>query len=162
MTECTRTREALPEYSDGRLGSVRAGEVRAHLDRCADCRREEALLQGTWNVLENYPEINADLLTPVRRKVRGPWVRFLKIAAPVAAAAAVLLAVFLVVDSTPKPAPEAVQVQVELEKMSPEDRSLLIELAKDENKELIENMELLRSLELLGAEKLGEDPFNGH
>ncbi len=162
MTDCTRTRDALPEYSDGRLGSVQAGEIRAHLEGCAGCRREASLLQGAWNLLGNYPEIHADLLTPVRRKVRGPWVRFLKIAAPLAAAAAVLLAVFLVVDSTPTPPPEDAQVQVELKQLSPEDRSLLIELAKDENKDLIENMELLRSLELLGAERLGEDPFNGH
>jgi len=162
MTDCTRTREALPEYSDGRLGSARTGEIRDHLERCADCRHEASLLQGAWSLLGNYPEIHADLLTPVRRKVRGPWVRFLRVAAPLAAAAAVLVAVFLVVDSTPAAPPEDVQVQVELKEMTPEDRSLLIELAKDENKDLIENMELLRSLELLGAEKLGEDPFNGH
>lgn len=161
MMDCTRARELLPEYGDGRLGSVQASALREHLEGCIDCRRQEALLEGTWNLLRHYPEISADLLTAVRRRTRGPIVRILRIAAPIVAAAAVLLVIFFVAGSTPSVVTDDT-VNLEIGQMPEEDRALLLELA--ENRELIENMELLRSLELIGADRLTEDkdPFNGH
>jgi len=155
--DCKRVRELMAEYVDGRLGAAAAGPLRAHVEECSACRREQALLEGTWNLLLQYPEIEADVLARVRRKIHNPWSRFLRVAGSVAAAAAVLLAVVVFVSGPADP------VAAEVSKLAPADRELLDELAKPENRDLLENMDVIKALEMLGADRAeGRDPWNGH
>ncbi len=159
--DCTRVRELLPEFGDGRLGAGQVRPIEEHVTACAACGRELAVLRGTWDLLKAYPPIEADVAGAVQRRIRNPFARALRILAPLAAAAAILIVATAVFLSPPGGATDSVEVEVG--KLAPEDRALLTELAKDEDRELIENLELLRALEFVGADQLSADhPFNGH
>jgi anti-sigma factor RsiW len=49
---CAETRQQLGAYVLGGLEPEEAAEVRAHLDRCGDCAREEADLAGLPAMLD--------------------------------------------------------------------------------------------------------------
>lgn len=163
--DCKRVRELLPEYADGRLDSGWSGSLVDHLSGCASCGRELTALRETWRMLLAYRPIEAELAARVKRRIHGPFARFIRIAAPLAAAAAVLVVIAIIVHSPPTSDMDAV-VAREWRKMSEEDRSLLRELARDEDRELAENMEWIEALELLAGDRWAEgaDPFsrNGH
>lgn len=98
---------------------------RSHLAGCAECR--------TWEALRAYPEIapSGDFFRGIRRKLAP---RVLRFAAPIAAAAAVLLlAVVLTLHPAPPAAPQ----------VTDEERELV------ENLEILQDYELLRSLEFI-------------
>lgn len=54
---CDRVRQLMTEYLDGRLGAEAEEGVAAHLDGCADCRREVSELGGVWSGLGSLPEL---------------------------------------------------------------------------------------------------------
>ena len=119
---CTEYKETHPSGSP---------EARAHAAACADCRA----FAEAWDLLRAYPPIaeSPGFFSAVRRKLAP---RILRFAAPVAAAAAVLLvAVVLQLHGRPPGASSDVTA---------EERELV------ENLELLENYELLRTLELVG------------
>lgn len=61
MTECRSEsmRDLLPELAHGRLSAAAAAEVRAHLDGCAACAAEFAVLETSRLVLQaNAPRID--------------------------------------------------------------------------------------------------------
>ncbi|HEX7897355.1 MAG TPA: hypothetical protein VF950_06320 [Planctomycetota bacterium] len=102
---------------------------RAHLASCVECR--------TWEALRAYPEIgpSRDFFRGIRSKLAP---RILRFAAPIAAAAAVLLvAVVLTLHPTPPALPAVAQP-------TDEERELV------ENLEILQDYELLRSLEFIG------------
>lgn len=119
---CREYREAHPAGT---------AEARAHEASCADCR----LFAESWELLKAYPPIveGGGFLAGLRRKLTP---RILRFAAPVAAAAAMLLvAVVLQVHRPQGPAAPDVTA---------EERELV------ENLELLQNYELLQTFELVG------------
>lgn len=53
LENCRRIVELLPWHANGSLDAERAAEVRAHIDECAACRREAAVLAA---IIDNMPE----------------------------------------------------------------------------------------------------------
>src|SRR5262245_32401770 len=118
------------EYRQGHASRDEA--ARAHAAQCADCRE----FDRSWDLLREYPAIepSAGFFRSMRRRLQPAILRF---AAPLAAAAAALLiALFLTHPSTP-PAPPTPAV-------TEEERELV------ENLDLLQNYELLRTLEMVG------------
>jgi hypothetical protein len=114
--------------------------ARAHQAGCAECGR----FARAWDLIGDYPAIepSAGFFRGIRRKLAPAVLRF---AAPIAAAAAVLL-VALLLTRTTEPLSPSVPV-------TEEERELV------ENLELIQNYDLLRTLELVGenGSPLSED-----
>ncbi|MBI2933292.1 MAG: zf-HC2 domain-containing protein [Planctomycetes bacterium] len=162
--DCKRILDLLPEYLDRRLGPDLAVPVRDHLEACSGCRREQAPLKETWELLLHYPPIEADILGRVRRRVRGPLARVFRVAAPLAAAAAVVITVGVLMGHPAAPEGADPVVRQEIDRMTPEDRDLFLELTREDRREWIEEMELIGALELVAADRLseGQDPFDGH
>jgi len=106
--------------------------ARAHLAQCAECRD----FSRSWELLKEYPAMrpSAGFYRAVRRKASPAILRF---AAPLAAAAAVLLLALLLRHPTPATQPTA-PVATE------EERELV------ENLYLLQNYDLLQTLELVG------------
>lgn len=149
--ECAKTRDRMQELLDGRLSAAEAAAARAHLEGCAECRRERELLSETWNLLLAAPALQADLLPGVRRRLRRG--RLFRILAPLAAAAVLVLAL-----AAGFFRPSA-SIEGELRGLSEEERALLFELAKDDQRELLEDLEAIELLEVIGAEHLSKDRF---
>lgn len=55
---CQHIQEKLPEYLDKMLQPDENKRVEAHLTSCAQCRQEAALLQKSWAMLNEAPEID--------------------------------------------------------------------------------------------------------
>lgn len=110
----------------------RTEAARAHQAQCAACRD----FAKAWDLLGEYPAIepSAGFYRSIRRKLSPAILRF---AAPLAAAAAaLLLALFLTHPAGPQP-PAGPSV-------TEEERELV------ENLDLLQNYELVRTLELVG------------
>ena len=100
---CRERIEQIGAYLDGELAGAELEELRRHLAECAECRRELAQQQKLWSLLEEASspaEASEHLYARIlgrttRRKERRPAVRILRWAAPLAAAATLVLAVTL-------------------------------------------------------------------
>lgn len=99
---CKDVREMIPLYYYGEMEGDRAEDVRAHLESCAGCRNELALV---GRVLEKItapqaPELPDEFwsrsASDIMRRVRRSRLAIPLWTAAAAAAAAVILAVFLV------------------------------------------------------------------
>jgi len=97
---CPDVRGRLLDYQRGRLPGAAHADVRAHLDRCADCTQADAVEQELTSVLERrLPQHPASLALKRRLATqwaasppaRSWWWRWRPILAPAAAAAMVLL-----------------------------------------------------------------------
>lgn len=141
---CSDFKAVLVEHLDGRLSPERAAEARAHLESCAECRREAELHRRTWEAVGRMGAIepSPNFVASVRRRVRRSRVGAI---IGTCAAAAALMAVVLFAPRTPPSTP----VESELSKLPNEDRRLLEELASERTWELAENIELARAYELL-------------
>jgi len=74
MSERCETVDRLPEFVADRLSGPEAGQVRAHLEQCADCRDEIAVIRALRADQVAYP---AGLEERVRSAVRaGPAQRW--------------------------------------------------------------------------------------
>jgi hypothetical protein len=120
--DCTAVRQVHPLEIPG---------GREHVAACPECRAFAA----SWELLREYPSIaeSPDFFRGVRRKLLP---RILRFAAPIAAAAAVLL-LSVVLFLQPAPGKAAGPL------MTDEERELV------ENLEILENYELLQTLELV-------------
>lgn len=113
-TQCTQMRENLVRDLDGELDAAEAKALRAHLDVCADCRREAEELQALRELWEQAPvmESRATDREAIRRAAQqmllpGPgWITRLRLwltptdlVTAGAVAASVVLAVLLTGDS---------------------------------------------------------------
>lgn len=75
---CGDVRADLSAYLDDELDPVPAGETRAHLEHCSDCRSELDLLRLTVGALRRLPDLPppAAIFTGVRaRLLPDPWYR---------------------------------------------------------------------------------------
>jgi anti-sigma factor RsiW len=97
---CEEVRVRLVDYQRGRLPAAAQGDVRAHLEGCAECSRAEAVEQElTWVLERRLPQHPASLALKRRLAAQWPsspprpvwWSRWRPAFAPVAAVAAVLL-----------------------------------------------------------------------
>ena len=101
--DCQDARLSLLDYQRGRLRPVAREEMRAHLEGCPDCVKEEAVEQALTEVLEQrMPQYAAplalkrDLAAHWRDEARprpAPWSGWGRALVPALAVAAVLLAV---------------------------------------------------------------------
>ena len=151
---CSDLKPILVEHLDGRLSPERAAQARAHLESCAECRREAELHRRAWDAVGRWEAIepSPDFVASVRRRVRRSRVSAI---IGSCAAAAALVAVILFVPKTNSPS----LMETELSKLPQEDRRLLEELASERTWELAENIELARAFEVLegGAAPSEED-----
>jgi len=141
---CSDFKAILVEHLDGRLSPERAAEARAHLESCADCRREAEFHRRTWELAGRIEaiETSPDFVASVRRRARRS--RFAAIVGSCAAAAAVMAVIFFAPRTTPVAPAES-----ELSVLPQEDRRLLEELATGRTWELADNIDLARAYELL-------------
>jgi anti-sigma factor RsiW len=142
---CSDLKLLLIEHLDGRLDADREAGVRAHLAGCAACSRDAAAHRRAWDLVGRLPAIDPGprFAAAVGRRVRRS--RVLTILGSCAAAAAVAVGLMLFQKSDPAP------VDTVLNRMPPEDRALLEELARDRTWELADNIEVVRTFELLDA-----------
>jgi anti-sigma factor RsiW len=69
---CADARARLLDYQRGRLPATAHGEVRAHLDGCADCTHAEAVEQElTWVLERRLPQHAASLA--LKRRLATQW-----------------------------------------------------------------------------------------
>lgn len=150
MTSCETVRKFLMDEVDGRLGGALKAEVQSHLAACAACRGEAASLKATWELLEAYPSLEPSegFMVGLRRKTHGLRSRFLRVFAPLSAAAAVLLIVYAVTRGGPAD-PDAAPASAVAALPAP-DRALLNDYADEDIRGVVENREFVESLETLG------------
>ena len=79
MTDCTNVeiRELLPEYLSGALSDARRREVSRHVESCAECAEELALLQLVREAYtETAPAVNVSaIVSALPKKAARPGVR---------------------------------------------------------------------------------------
>src|SRR3989449_5732632 len=100
--ECQEARPLLLDYQRGQLTPARHDEVRAHLERCARCAREEAAERALTDLVErSLPQYPAPLALKRRLAAHWPapgvarpswWRGWRRALAPAVALAAVLVA----------------------------------------------------------------------
>jgi anti-sigma factor RsiW len=100
VMNCDDVRARLLDYQRGCLPAAAHGDVRAHLDRCADCRHGDAVEQElTWVLERRLPQHPASLALKRRLATqwaatpaaRPWWSRWRPVLVPAAAAAMVLV-----------------------------------------------------------------------
>jgi predicted anti-sigma-YlaC factor YlaD len=114
---CESVRDSIPDLAGGRLDGETASEVRAHLDRCDDCRAEAELVSLLY---AGRPQVPAQLVQNIeghvrfrRRAVVRPWWG-------VAAAAVAAVALGIGVTSRSEPEVENVPAYVaDMQGLSP-------------------------------------------
>ncbi len=99
---CVDARQLFDAYLNGELSSSMATELQAHRVKCADCRREFALLEVSGHVLRVDDDPVAlddnftDRLIACMDEPKSPWTKRLRwtafVGAPLAAAAVVAMA----------------------------------------------------------------------
>jgi len=119
---CNEYRQGHPALSDA---------ARAHEAQCAECRE----FARSWELLKEYPAIEprAGFLHGIRRRLSPAVLRF---AAPLAAAAAVLLLALLITHPAKTTTPVGPAV-------TEEERELV------DNLDILKNYDLLRTFELV-------------
>lgn len=109
---CDEARDNLAEFAVGGLDEPSRSALQAHLEACADCRKEREALLATGRLLDTtellrpsrdlWPDVAAALRG--RKRVRAPWWQLewiphprwaIAVATTAAAAAAIALALFL-------------------------------------------------------------------
>jgi len=97
---CADVREKLTEYQLGLLDEAEAGELRLHLDECADCREELEALERLDALIKPAEQLSAPdgmwlgIHARMKPRQRAPWWSWLQAPRPaLAMAAAMLLAV---------------------------------------------------------------------
>ncbi len=74
---CEKVKSLLHDYLEGSLNRGIAEQIEAHLNRCADCRREWQYVKQIWQSLETLPEVtppadlHARIMTHVRANTRA-------------------------------------------------------------------------------------------
>lgn len=52
--KCAKFKRFLPLFLEGQLSPKQSLEIKAHLDKCADCSKEVVFLKETWDLIEEY------------------------------------------------------------------------------------------------------------
>ncbi|MCX7925966.1 MAG: zf-HC2 domain-containing protein [Fimbriimonadales bacterium] len=106
---CEQVRNLLNDYIEGSVSGAIRDRLEAHLERCAECRRELQFMQSIWRGLSEMPEVappadlHARIMTHVRANVRAreahQRVAFWRWAGAAAVAAGLFLMGFFVAQS---------------------------------------------------------------
>jgi hypothetical protein len=106
---CEQVKNLLNEYIEGSVSEALRERIQAHLDICAECRREWRFLQSIWQGLSAMPEVappadlHARIMTHVRANARAresqQRVAFWRWAGAAAVAAGLFLMGFFVAKS---------------------------------------------------------------
>lgn len=119
-------------------------EVRDHIERCAGCRLQRQSAADVWALLSAHEAVEprADFFDRVREKIHRIPLR--RVLAPLAAAAAIVLAIFFGLrggdpDRTSGGGPAVVD-------LTSEEREIIANL------DLLENYELLKTMEAVGGD----------
>ncbi len=72
MTDCPRAeiRDLLPDYAHGNLDAELRDEVKRHLDQCAECAAELALLQSARAALSRAPAVDVARISGAVNAIR--------------------------------------------------------------------------------------------
>ncbi|MCI0532469.1 MAG: zf-HC2 domain-containing protein [candidate division Zixibacteria bacterium] len=150
---CQRIQSQLPDHINKKLNSQETNQITAHLADCPACREEYRLLEQTYSVLRNEPEINPPDLVPAdfARRIREhielkksrPFVWQPRlITVPAVLALVFILAVsFFKIDLKNRASQVSPAADIWLEE-SPAGNSLWTELLKDEE-ELSQELRLI-------------------
>jgi anti-sigma factor RsiW len=140
---CGEKFETIGAYLDGELAGAELEAFREHLTACADCRRELAEQEKLWALLtlpvmgESTSELTERILSNTTRSRRGVLtpMRLLRWGAPMAAAAALLVAVLTMHPS------------FQHKSMDAETMAVIEKLDVLEHLDVLENMDLLQESE---------------
>lgn len=146
--DCRDVRERLLASEVGSVDEA----ARDHLSGCASCAEELRIHEEVWKLLleSRVPEAGPGFVRGVREKLHQRSNRVMRLLAPLGAAAAALVVVFLSVVGQPQ-APTA-SLEFELRSLPAEDRALFEALAGDETWDLAENLETIRAMDAVGTE----------
>jgi len=113
LMQCEQARQLFDAYLDGELSESLITEVNAHRVRCADCRRELAILEVTGHIIasDRDSEVTgvdfSDRLLACMSRGSTGWRRLLRRSlpwvGPLAAAAVIGMAMLGAFDSRPSP-----------------------------------------------------------
>jgi anti-sigma factor RsiW len=107
MTDCPNgdVRDALPDYVNDRLDTVRRREVESHLAACEACREELSLLRALRVTMRRAPAVNAEAIAAAIPAYRVParrgWATGWRVAAAVVAIAVGGTSIALLRERTP-------------------------------------------------------------
>ncbi|MFQ6083555.1 MAG: anti-sigma factor family protein [Candidatus Aminicenantia bacterium] len=70
--KCKQVKKLLHIYLDGFLEEKKAREIRKHLEKCENCKREVEHLKNVIDLMESYPiqEPSSELSLQIKRRVR--------------------------------------------------------------------------------------------
>jgi anti-sigma factor RsiW len=97
-----RFRDNLTAYLDGELGSSETQELRLHIESCAECRSYATLLMRSYEALDSIvsPAVSGDFAAGVRARTRPRILKPVRAFAALAAAAVVILAITVRLNTT--------------------------------------------------------------
>ena len=140
---CKEKFEEMSAYLDGELKGAELEAFRRHLEGCADCRQELAEQERMWGLLGEFktegasPGLRKRILTSTvgERPRTGLAVQTLRWGAPLAAAAALLVAVLVWYGGD------------QGRKLDPDTMAVIQKLDVLEHLDVLENMDLLQEAE---------------
>lgn len=168
--KCEQIKELLVAFLDGSIEDSRKAEIQLHIEKCHDCRKEAALLEKSWQMLDGYevPKLRDDFTSSVMGKIHSVqpqqqlhnvslWRFWRRSFAWSAAAVLVLAAIssFILLDRKPADTKQVAgedkiekttqQQQVELVKSQKE----VVPVVADTDEEIIRNLDIFVNLKLL-------------
>lgn len=100
---CSERRETLVDFVDGELTPAERQRVARHLAACPVCQATVERLQQSLAIAGEWWRASADNVSPAAQAPRRRQVRWSLVASATAAAAAILIAIWLPARHTPQP-----------------------------------------------------------
>src|SRR5579863_9921629 len=79
FTDNPQSAELLADYCAGALDAKRAGEIEAHLQKCAQCKALAQAQRMVWEALDSWrpvqvsPNFDAKLYARIGAEAKQPW-----------------------------------------------------------------------------------------
>lgn len=159
MPNCAKIKENLTAYLDGQIAPYVRGLIEEHLSKCGVCQKELEALRKTWKLLDHYPQlsVSASYKENFYRRLNKPKqpIQLKRWLYPVAAAAAVLLAIALTLVFTNEPPKPAGPSSPPSEITTPADIAIAENITAEEA-EVIVSMNVLEELSEFGENDLAD------
>lgn len=160
MPNCTKIREHLTAYLDGQIDPYVKGIIEEHLSKCGACRKELDALSKTWKLLDYYPQLSVSASYKENfynrlNKSKQP-IQLKRWLYPVAAAAAVLLAVTLTLVFTNEPLQPAGPSSTPTPEITTPAEIAIAENITAEEAEVVVSMTVLEELSEFGENDLAD------